>query len=248
MAAWYDRYESQCWYTNTFLVNEFRQIGRAKGGLREWNNVYGSGCNFVCIAMMLGLNPAYLASLLASQRFFRLDRFTPASLLAPPRGPKASDVAYLVWDDNGPYPEGATLKLSRIWHPKLGRASCQLRFLGIKTARGIVDGNRIVREARATGLHLICGWDDHSHLVAGSHRGRFFVWDPVCDERHWYFKLSVEDNVAGRYSLKRFFEIRAQEKEFRGLPAQFWLYRLTWRRLASRKRPPRRARSDGKSD
>src|SRR5438046_2615186 len=82
MTQWYHHYESQCWYTNTFLVNEFFQIGRARTRLGEWNNIHGCGCNFVCIAMMLGLNPAYLASLLGRQGFFREDRTIPARRLA----------------------------------------------------------------------------------------------------------------------------------------------------------------------
>src|SRR4051812_43721821 len=107
MPRWYDRYESQCWYKNTFLVNKPTEIARATGGFREWNNVYGSGCNFVCISIMLGLNPAYLASLLATQRFFKPDRWTAARLLAcAAQGRRA----YLVWDDTRPYPIGESLE------------------------------------------------------------------------------------------------------------------------------------------
>src|SRR5258706_14854896 len=102
MPNWYGRYESQCWYTNTFLVNRPSEIARATGGFREWNNVYGSGCNFVCVSTMLGLNPAYLASLLATQNFFRPDKWTPARPLRP-QAP--TQKTYLVWDDTRPYPE-----------------------------------------------------------------------------------------------------------------------------------------------
>lgn len=227
MPNWYPRYESQCWYTNTFLVNRFREIGRAAGEMREWNNIYGSGCNFVCIAMMLGLNPAYLASLLAAQRFFRADRSTPARLLAGSVGGRSAQ--YLVWDDNRPYPEGDVLEIQRFWHPYRGRTTCRLRLLAIKTARTLSAANAVIAAARRARQHVICGYDDHSHLVAGMARGGYFLWDPVSDERHWHFRLAVEDNVAGRYSLRRFFLTRRRQREFRGLPVQFWIYDLRWR-------------------
>ncbi len=227
MPAWYGSYESQCWYVNTFLVNELKQIGRARGELKEWNNIYGSGCNFVCLAMMLEINPGYFASLLAVQRFFKPDIETPAWQLdgIERRRPAST---FLVWDANRPYPEGQSIRLRTFWHPMRGRVACRLTLLKILTAGDLREATTLIAGARRSGLHVICGYDDHSHLVAGKSRSGYFLWDPVSDERHWHFKLSVEDNISGRYSLKRFLEIRKRQREFRHLKAQFWIYDVGW--------------------
>ena len=90
METWYDNYESQCWYENTFLVNEFSQISRANEGNREWNNIEGSGCHFVCLSMIVGINPAYLSSELSKLKFFRADRSLKSTKLN-------GDPGYLVW-------------------------------------------------------------------------------------------------------------------------------------------------------
>src|SRR5947208_1734888 len=120
MPNWYRQYESQCWYTNTFLVNHVREIARAWNGYREWNNINESGCNFVCLAMMLELNPAYFASLLAAHKFFRRDKQCAARALI--NGERRRHV-HLVWDANRPYPPGETLAVRRFWHPRRGRTS-----------------------------------------------------------------------------------------------------------------------------
>ena len=96
MKVWYNKYESQCWYSNTFLVNEFQQISRAIKGDKEWNNVMGSGCNFTCLAMMMGVNPAYLASELKKKKFFKPDRSIRSKKLN-------GEYGFLVWDKNEPY-------------------------------------------------------------------------------------------------------------------------------------------------
>lgn len=229
MPNWYDQYESQCWYTNTFLVNHPRQIARARNEYREWNNINECGCNFVCIAMMLGINPAYLASLLAAQKFFRIDKLCPATPIFNSQTSKG-----LVWDETRPYPVGEKLAIRRFWHPNRGRGSCVVTLVDIQRAANERAASRIIKAARRKGLHVICGYDDHSHLIAGQSRGKYFIWDPVSDERHWHFRLTAEDNVAGRYSLERFFRVRSTQKEFRGEQPQFWLYRLEWRRAKRR--------------
>jgi hypothetical protein len=228
MRKWYDQYESQCWYTNSFLVNKFAQIAKAQTELREWNNINDSGCNFVCLSMMLGLNPAYLASLLAAQGFFREDRITLARSIEPKGKKHTGKPTFLVWDDNRPYPPGESMSIVRFWHPRRGRTSCRLTLLEIKRAADVKEANGVIAQARRAGLHVICGYDDHSHLVAGSTDGQYFLWDPVGDESHWHFKLTVEANVGGRYLLKRFFDVRGRQKEFKNEEAQFWIYRLHW--------------------
>ncbi len=233
MGRWYAHYESQCWYTNTYLVNELKQIGRARSQLREWNNIYGSGCNFVCLAMMLELNPAYLASLLAARGFFRPDIATRAWQLDGIERRRAAQT-FLVWDANRPYPEGQSVSFRRFWHPLRGRVSCRLTLEEIKAAASLEEAARLIGRARRARLHVICGYDDHSHLVAGTSGRQYFLWDPVSDERHWHFKLSVEDNIGGRYTLKRFFAIRTRQRQFRGLKPQFWIYRLEWKRRRRR--------------
>jgi len=74
MINWYKQYECQCWYKNTFLVNNFSQISKVNSNDREWNNIEDYGCNFVCLSMIVGINPAYLSSKLKDLKFFRVDR------------------------------------------------------------------------------------------------------------------------------------------------------------------------------
>lgn len=59
-------FESQCWYKNTYLVSQTNYIC-------ESNSVYNSGCHFTCIAMMFGITPAYLSSLLSVCNYFTID-------------------------------------------------------------------------------------------------------------------------------------------------------------------------------
>lgn len=71
MKQWYRQYYSQTWYANTFLVRRPNQIGRTFDG-KEWNNIYDSGCHFTCLATILAVDPARLASELKDEPFFML--------------------------------------------------------------------------------------------------------------------------------------------------------------------------------
>ena len=62
MEKWYDQYWAQNWYKNTYLVNKAEQITQAVNPPCEWNNIHDSGCNFTCLAMIVGVDPAYLTS------------------------------------------------------------------------------------------------------------------------------------------------------------------------------------------
>lgn len=84
MKSWYDLYQSQCWYRNTFLVNNHTNVV-------EKNNIYNSGCHFTCTAMMLNVNTAMLASELSKQYYF------------------SKDSTGLVWDNNRPNQIGESI-------------------------------------------------------------------------------------------------------------------------------------------
>ena len=171
MTNWYSQYWAQTWYRNTYLVNSHEQIGQAKRKPREWNNIYDSGCNFTCLAMIIGIDPARLASELGTQKFFRADRGVPARYLSgKQRG--------LVWDRNAPE-RGQQIRIPKIWHPQLNqRVTITIKLVAIDETRDLGEGNHIVEAARERDLHIVCGSDKHSYLVAGTHGTEYFVWDP----------------------------------------------------------------------
>lgn len=146
-------FESQCWYENTFLVNQTNYIC-------ESNSIYNSGCHFTCLSMMLGVNPAHLSSLLGSEGYFSIDD----------KG--------LMWDNNHPSNEGDSIVIPEHYN-KLGefsKASLKL----IKTDkcnnnREVID---LIEQYSNSYHHLILGSDSHSLLLAGYVNEKYFVWDP----------------------------------------------------------------------
>jgi hypothetical protein len=214
---WYEEYWAQSWYRNTYLVRRPRQIARQVANERDWNNVYDSGCNFTCLAMILGLDPARLASELGRQRFFLGDREAMARDLCGRLVP-------LVWDQNEPLMRFRTIRLRRLWMPRLGRrVTLTLRHVGQELTFDYAEGMRIVRAARRRGHHVIAGAWDHSHLVAGRAGGDFYLWDP--DDT----SVSVEDSLAGRLKLRDLFDFYAGDE-----PIEFWCYAVE--RLVHRER------------
>ena len=203
----YRDYYAQTWYRNTFLVRRPTQIGRSDKEM-EWNNVYDSGCSFTCIAMILGVDPARLASALSNHSFFFADADYPATMLTGAKGG-------LVWDCNAPNGRVHIAKLTRFWHPHFNRrVTAAVRYLGCKATDKHAVALRMIRNARRWGLHVICGPTAHAHLIAGNDGRDFIIWDPDNTA------LSVEQNLAGDYRLKDIFTANPNE------PIEFCFYAL----------------------
>lgn len=217
LECWYRQYWAQSWYRNTYLVNRPDQIARQINDERDWNNVYDSGCNFVCLAMILGIDPARLAAELAAQRFFAADRSTRARDIS-------GKIVPLVWDQNAPQ-RGQAIRLKHLWLPSIARrVTLTLRFVGEELTFDHKEGSRIVARARRRGEHVVAGSREHSHLVAGRTReGDFYLWDP--DDT----SVAVEDSLAGRLTLASLFRYYAHE------PIEFWRYAVN--RRIERARP-----------
>ncbi len=206
MKAWYRDYWAQTWYTNTFLVRRPRQIAQTVDADRDWNNVYDSGCNFTCIAMIVGIDPAYLASVLSTQRFFYADNTLSGQRLSGKRGG-------LVWDQNAPNAELRHITLTNLWHPRRRcRVTVTLRFVESIVTRNYREALRVVTAMHAAGGHVVCGTEEHSHLVVGSIAEDFALWDP--DDT----VVDVETNVSGGFTLRHLFQ------KYRGEAVEFWHY------------------------
>ena len=208
MKQWYPQYWAQTWYRNTFLVRHPHDIGQAIDHDHEWNSIYDSGCNFTCLAMIVGIDPGRLASALSSQKVFRADRSIRARYLD---GRKRG----LVWDRNAPCRPGQSISTSPLWHHGRNRmATVGIELIDITATRELQEGNRIVKAARAKKLHVICGSTDHSHLVAGTKDGQYFVWDPDDSERQ------LAQILKGDIRLGHIF------KEYPREAIEFWSYRV----------------------
>jgi hypothetical protein len=158
--------------------------------------------------MVLEIDPARLASMLSRQEFFCADRDLPAKRLSGNSGG-------LVWDQNAPNHRQRSIVLQDVWHPRLlRRVSITISFVRSRATAKFEVGARMVANAHAQRLHVICGPEAHSHLVAGTLDGDYFVWDPDDTER------SVEENLAGGVTLRRLFDENANE------PIEFWEYRV----------------------
>jgi hypothetical protein len=206
VTQWYSRYFSQTWYANTFLVRRPNQIARAIVSDCEWNNIFDSGCNFTCLAMILDVDPARLASELRNEKYFFADRSLPAKRLdGSHRG--------LVWDRNAPHSGLRTVCLNDFWHPTFKRrVSLTIRYVDKTSTSNYEEGCAQVAAIRAREHHVICGPQEHSYLVAGETNKGYFVWDPDGSER------TVEDNLAGVLTLRGVFD------EYPNEEIEFWEY------------------------
>lgn len=207
MDSWYPSYFSQTWYVNTFLVRRANQIAQAVAGDREWNNICDSGCNFTCLAMILGVDPARLASELRNQNYFYADAGLPAKRLDGTRGG-------LVWDQNAPHKGLRSVSINNFWHSSLmRRVSLTLSFLDVSSTDDYEKGCDLVSAIRARGNHVVCGSQEHSQLVAGETTGGgYFLWDPDGSE------MTVEENLAGDFTLQKLFSDNP------GTQIEFWEY------------------------
>ena len=216
MEKWYERYESQRWYKNTFLVNNFRQISRATKGDREWNNIEDSGCNFVCLSMIIGINPAYLSSKLKELRFFERDDSLKSKKLN-------GDYTHLVWDRNKPDKKDKIVSLKKVYHPRRGIIDLSIQFIGIKKTNKIDCAKRLIAENKEKGYHIICGYDDHSRLVAGKSNGKYFLWDPDLND------TDLQKNIRGQYTLEWFYKLYSNKKEFANKEAEYLIYSVIFK-------------------
>lgn len=206
MMQWYSCYFSQTWYANTFLVSSPNQIGCAIAHDREWNNIYDSGCNFTCLAIILNIDPGRLASELRNEKYFFEDGSLPADYLdGTQRG--------LVWDQNAPNSRRKAVRLKDFWHSTLKRrVSLTLQYVGKTSTSDYDEGCAHVDAIRARGNHAVCGTWEHSHLVAGESNEGYFVWDPDGSE------TTVEQNLAGFLTLRKLFDAYPNQK------IEFWEY------------------------
>jgi len=217
LEKWY-KYESQCWYRNTFLVNKPSEI--SFGTTQDntgWNNVYDGGCHFVCLAMIIGINPAYLASVLGENtNYFTADKSIDSLHL---NGIEGS----LVWDQNKPDKKNPSIKLENIYHPKYGLTDIFLMFINIKKTNNKIKANKIIREAKSEDMHVICGYSDHSILVSGIKEDKYFLWDPDISPEN----KGLKEQLNGDYGLDKFYDKHSKEIENKEL-AEYWIYSVKY--------------------
>lgn len=211
MNSWYDKYESQCWYKNTFLVSEFHQISKVDVKDGEWNNIEGSGCHFVCLSMMIGINPAYLASKLKCSNYFKLDRSLKSKKLD-------GTSSFLVWDKNEPSKKNPVVEIKNVYHPVKGVVDITIRFLEIIKTNDINETNVLIEKNKFKGNHVICGYGDHSRLVAGKDNDNYYLWDPDLSE------TEIQKNILGEYDLRWFYNLYSNDGDFSNEVAEYWVY------------------------
>ena len=175
---WYpsENYKSQTWYRNTFLVKRFSHIAKVVSGSENkgWNNMADSGCHFACLAMIIGCDPAYLASVLSTVRpdYFRFD---PSQKAVRLNDQKAIE---FVWDMNKPHTVDRPVHIPNLWLGQKGFADVTVV---LKTVSKIINYPTVVKEIaalRRKRLHIICGEAAHSMLVAGYQQGSYRLWEP----------------------------------------------------------------------
>lgn len=218
MKNWYQNYWSQAWYKRSYLVNAHEEIGRATVNDKEWNNIDESGCNFTCLAMIVGIDPAYLTTTLLGKDFFLPDASLPATYLNRSKGG-------LVWDRNRPCKPGASVTTNPFWHPgRQQRVEATISFHGIVTkTRDLAEARRAIESIRAAGRHVIFGPTSHSHLVAGVAHDDYFVWDPDDEDQDWSGKCIPK----GELSLADVFAAYPDRR----MKFEFWDYGVTFKNL-----------------
>ncbi|MGL6313938.1 hypothetical protein [Vibrio sp. WXL103] len=178
---WYPKFESQHWYENTYLVNNLNEIACNKDN--ESNSVFDSGCHFTCLAMIIGVNPAHLATLYKNKRLFE---YNPS--------------CELVWDCNKPYYCDVTIHLKNVYVGSLKYDKITVTLLKKTDISSIENIDRFILESRSKDEHLVFGGEDHSLLVAGRCCDKFVYWDPNSDFD------SIENNFNGSQTIESFLE------------------------------------------
>lgn len=176
MKSWYALYQSQCWYRNTFLVNNHTDVV-------EKNNIYNSGCHFTCTAMMLNTNAAMLASELSKQYYF------------------SQDSTGLVWDNNRPNKIGESIYIPFLVTQHGIIEDIKLTLVSQVEKTDVSTSEQFIKEQHAQGLHIICGNAYHSLLVAGEKNGSYFIWDPDTSWRNDEIDL-IKKNLSGEHTIE----------------------------------------------
>lgn len=217
MESWYEEYWSQNWYKNTFLVSKPQQIAKVNKAKGEWNNIAESGCHFTCLAMIVGIDPARLASELSSKKIFLPDPKLQANRLSDTTGG-------LVWDQNAPHSGLKSVELKNIWHSRLrSETTVKISFIDKSSTTNHIDGINSVTGFHKQGLHVICGPDTHSVLVAGTTGKDFFLWDPDSSPG----VTPIQQSLGGQYTLRDLFDRNKDE------PIEFWAYQVEFTLQAS---------------
>lgn len=207
MINWYNAFYSQCWYRNTFMVNlkyekkkktnieEIKRISYHDGNNQSWNNIEDSGCNFTCLAMIIGIDPARLATLLGEQYFFGPDENYESRYLC-------GETGYFVWDRNAPE-IGDSIILKNIWiHGEKEIADVKISIVEEKSGksglRKLGSIKKYIEKHHEKGNHIVIGPSEHSLLVAGSVKDSYFLWDPDTARGN-----SITDSLAGRLTLEK---------------------------------------------
>lgn len=165
--------------------------------------------------MIVGVDPARLSSELSFYSFFFADSELQAQYLICKQDETVNKQGGLVWDQNEPHKKVPKVVITNFWHTKLGRRTkITISFKGEIKTKDVTEGKRFIIAARKNGLHVICGPDNHSHLVAGKIDNEFYIWDP--DD----LKRPVEEYLEGKVRLNHIFENDPDE------PIEFWKYRV----------------------
>lgn len=144
--------------------------------------------------MIIGINPAYLASKLGELEFFE----------------KGS--GRVVWDRNKPK-KSEYLKISNVFLAPHSILDVVVTFEESKYTDNINKASEHIEKYHSQGKHIICGYSDHSRLVAGTNNGEYFLYDPDLD----LGSTDLIDNLHGKYTLEWFYEEykKAENKEER---------------------------------
>ncbi|RYU62724.1 hypothetical protein ERW51_18715, partial [Aliivibrio finisterrensis] len=180
MKNWYQMFQSQTWFRNTYLVNNHYDV-------REKNNIYNSGCHFTCLSMMLNVNAAFLASELSKKYYFEKDE----------QG--------LVWDRNKPSEVGDCISIPFIVTPQGVMKDIKVTLIEKVSISSVNKAEIYINDKHNENLHLICGNASHSLLVAGIKDKSFFVWDP---DTSWLYDeiVLINQNINGENTIAWLYE------------------------------------------
>jgi len=129
---------------------------------------------------------------------------------------------FLVWDKNEPHEKYKEIKISNIFHPEHGIVDISIKFIEIVKTNNIKEANELIKKHKSKSNHIICGYNDHSRLVAGINENKYFLWDPDSDE------TDPIKNTTGKYNLEWFYSLYKNKKEFSKQMAEYWIYSVKY--------------------
>ena len=161
--------------------------------------------------MILGVNSAYLSSVLMEERdYFGEDKTLKSKGIN-------NNSTFLVWDKNKPNKHLKEISLKGIHHPTKGITDVTIKFEEIKLENDIVKAKDLIAKHKSDEKHIICGHEDHSRLVTGTNKGEYFLWDPDLDN------TEIEKNLGGHYSLEWFYDEYSLDA-YKDKKAEYWVY------------------------